>query len=237
MRRSDKKHWKPLVFHRCSIVSTTFWTIQCLARISMRSLCSFIRQLEFRSRVHTSFLVSEGRMKDPSAKRSCTKKYRKRATKNATLRSENQKCSKNNLKLQLKEKDNWKWTAKWTYRGQSYPRENEWNSQTNSGGIGTKPQPPHVLLPTADPQPLRERADARLRGEVEVWAVQKHVHLVDLVKSSPTNIYFQKSASIRPRTSPPKYGLSPAAVLLLRTPPTPTHQPTNPGSNEQPCWQ
>ena len=31
--------------------------------------------------------------------------------------------------------------------------------------------------------------------------MQKHVNLVDLVKSFPTNIYLQKSASIQPRTS------------------------------------
>jgi hypothetical protein len=31
--------------------------------------------------------------------------------------------------------------------------------------------------------------------------VQKHVNLVDLVKSFPTNIYLQTSASIQPRTS------------------------------------
>jgi len=37
---------------------------------------------------------------------------------------------------------------------------------------------------------------------IEVWAVQKHVNqFVDLVKSFPTNIYLQKSASIQPRTS------------------------------------
>ena len=36
---------------------------------------------------------------------------------------------------------------------------------------------------------------------IEVWAVQKHVNLADLVKSFPTNIYLQKSASIQPRTS------------------------------------
>jgi hypothetical protein len=35
--------------------------------------------------------------------------------------------------------------------------------------------------------------------------VQKHVNLVDLVKSFPTNIYLQKSASIQPRTSPIKF--------------------------------
>ena len=36
---------------------------------------------------------------------------------------------------------------------------------------------------------------------IEVWAVQRHVNLVDLVKSFPTNIFLQKSASIQPRTS------------------------------------
>ena len=32
------------------------------------------------------------------------------------------------------------------------------------------------------------------------------INLVDLVKSFPTNIYLQKSASIQPRTSPSKFG-------------------------------
>ena len=35
--------------------------------------------------------------------------------------------------------------------------------------------------------------------------MQKHVNLVDLVKSFPTNIYLQKLASIQPRTSPIKF--------------------------------
>ena len=35
--------------------------------------------------------------------------------------------------------------------------------------------------------------------------MQKHVNLVDLVKSFPTNIYLQKSASIQKRTSPVKF--------------------------------
>ena len=34
--------------------------------------------------------------------------------------------------------------------------------------------------------------------------MQKHVNLVDLVKSFPTSLYLQKSASIQPRTSPIK---------------------------------
>ena len=40
----------------------------------------------------------------------------------------------------------------------------------------------------------------------EVWAVQKYANLVDRVKSFPTSIYLQKSASIQPRTSPSKFG-------------------------------
>ena len=35
--------------------------------------------------------------------------------------------------------------------------------------------------------------------------MQKHVHLVDLVKSFPTNIYLQNLASIQKRTSPVKF--------------------------------
>ena len=40
---------------------------------------------------------------------------------------------------------------------------------------------------------------------IEVWAVQKHINLVDLVKSFPTNIYLQNLASIQKRTSPVKF--------------------------------
>ena len=36
--------------------------------------------------------------------------------------------------------------------------------------------------------------------------MQKRVNLVDLVKSFPTSINLQKSASIQPRTSPSKFG-------------------------------
>ena len=35
--------------------------------------------------------------------------------------------------------------------------------------------------------------------------MQKHVNLVDLVKSFPTNIFLQNLASIQPRTSPIKF--------------------------------
>ena len=37
---------------------------------------------------------------------------------------------------------------------------------------------------------------------IEVQAVQKHVNLVDLVKSFPTNIFLQNVASIQKRTNP-----------------------------------
>ena len=40
----------------------------------------------------------------------------------------------------------------------------------------------------------------------KIWAVQKYVNLVDLVKSFPTSIYLQKSVSIQPRTSLSKFG-------------------------------
>ena len=40
---------------------------------------------------------------------------------------------------------------------------------------------------------------------LEVWAMQKYANLVDLVKSFPTSIYLQKSASIQPRTSLSKF--------------------------------
>ena len=36
--------------------------------------------------------------------------------------------------------------------------------------------------------------------------MQKYVNLVDLIKSFPTSVYLQKSASIQPRTSPSKLG-------------------------------
>ena len=36
--------------------------------------------------------------------------------------------------------------------------------------------------------------------------MQTYANLVDLVKSFPTSIYLQKSASIQPRTSPSKFG-------------------------------
>ena len=70
----------------------------------------------------------------------------------------------------------------------------------------------------------------------EIWAVQKYVHLVDLVKSFPTNIYLQNLASIQPRTSLSKLFTYPALDnsklfhliiqpwdLIFTEPPHPTH--------------
>ena len=45
----------------------------------------------------------------------------------------------------------------------------------------------------------------KLCWNIEVWAVQKHANLVDLVKSFPPNIYLQNLASIQPRTSLSKF--------------------------------
>jgi len=51
--------------------------------------------------------------------------------------------------------------------------------------------------------------------------VQKYVNLVDLVKSFPTSIYLQKSASIQPRTSLSKFGgkFNSLFIRLLRPDP------------------
>ena len=48
--------------------------------------------------------------------------------------------------------------------------------------------------------------------------MQKYVNLVDFVKSFPTNIFLQKSASIQPRTSPSKPGgkFNSLSICLLR---------------------
>ena len=53
----------------------------------------------------------------------------------------------------------------------------------------------------------------------EVWAVQKYANLVDRVKSFPTSIYLQKSASIQPRTSLSKFGgnFNPLFIRLLNS--------------------
>ena len=54
---------------------------------------------------------------------------------------------------------------------------------------------------------------------IEVWAVQKHVNLVDLVKSFPTNIFLQSLASIPRRTSRTKFdhGLKNQSKVRYRT--------------------
>ena len=44
---------------------------------------------------------------------------------------------------------------------------------------------------------------------IEVWAVQKHVNLLDLAKSFPTNIFLQNLASIQPITSLVEFARSP----------------------------
>ena len=53
---------------------------------------------------------------------------------------------------------------------------------------------------------IREKILTIFGWNFEIWAVQKYVNLVDLVKSFPTSIYLQKSASIQPRTSLSKFG-------------------------------
>ena len=44
--------------------------------------------------------------------------------------------------------------------------------------------------------------------KIEIRERCKGVHCVDLGESFPTRIYLQKSASIQPRTSPPKFQVS-----------------------------
>ena len=51
---------------------------------------------------------------------------------------------------------------------------------------------------------MRKNIDKKF-WNIEVWAVQKHVNLVDLVKSFPTNISLQNLASIQKRTSLVKF--------------------------------
>ena len=74
----------------------------------------------------------------------------------------------------------------------------------------------------------------------EIWAVQKYVNLVDLVKSFQTSIYLQKSASIQPRTSLSKFiwSLSYGIIKLSPSRPAPCealeHQPP-PGTLKTVC--
>ena len=53
---------------------------------------------------------------------------------------------------------------------------------------------------------IREKMLTIFGGNFEIWAVQKYVNLVDLLKSFPASIYLQKSALIQPRTSLSKFG-------------------------------
>ena len=48
---------------------------------------------------------------------------------------------------------------------------------------------------------IREKMLTIFGWNFEIWAVQKYVNILYLVKSFPTSIYLQKSASIQPRTS------------------------------------
>ena len=67
----------------------------------------------------------------------------------------------------------------------------------------------------------------------EIWAVQNYVNLVDRVKSFPTSIYLQKSASIEPRTSLSKFGGKFNSLfirLLTRYTPSGIETIPNPGS-------
>ena len=52
---------------------------------------------------------------------------------------------------------------------------------------------------------IREKMLTIFGWNFEIWAVQKNVNLVDLVKSFPTSLYLQRSASMQPRTSPAKF--------------------------------
>ena len=53
---------------------------------------------------------------------------------------------------------------------------------------------------------IREKMSTSFGWHFEIWAVQRYVNLVDPVKSFPTSIYLQQSASIQPRTSLSKFG-------------------------------
>ena len=52
---------------------------------------------------------------------------------------------------------------------------------------------------------IRDKMLTLFGWNFEIWAVQKYVNLIDLVKSFPTSIYLLKSASIQPRTSLSKF--------------------------------
>ena len=61
--------------------------------------------------------------------------------------------------------------------------------------------------------------------------MQKHVNLVDLVKSFPTNIYLQNLASIQKRTSPVKFAhlaekLGKSSISNLSTKASAARRPT-----------
>ena len=80
---------------------------------------------------------------------------------------------------------------------------------------------------------------------IEVWAVQKHVHLVDLVKSFPTSINLLTSASMQPRTSPQSlegfpefgnFGRGEKIQAKFQTPGIWNERPWNPAAPRSCAW-
>ena len=71
--------------------------------------------------------------------------------------------------------------------------------------------------------------------------MQKHVHLVDLVKSFPTNIFLQNLASIQKRTSPMKFAhlaeeSEKGSISNLSTKVVASVAAWGPGSAGAPAW-
>ena len=58
--------------------------------------------------------------------------------------------------------------------------------------------------PHAGTSPSERGLQRRICENVEIAAVQKYAHLVELEKCCPTHIFLQNFALIQPRTSPPK---------------------------------
>ena len=55
---------------------------------------------------------------------------------------------------------------------------------------------------------------AKFSKKIEIAAVQRCTHLVDLEKCCKMSIYLQRSASIQKRTSPPKFGVKNAQLVV-----------------------
>ena len=77
---------------------------------------------------------------------------------------------------------------------------------THSNGDLTIPVRASRTRTTGNSFFIREQMLTIFGWNFEIWAVQRYVNLVDLVKSFPTSIFLQKSASIQPRTSLSKFG-------------------------------